>query len=660
MAIQDRQVPEAALDDGDTGVNPSDSERLRDVIARRLTRREVLGGAAATAAFGLFGTGALTRAVAGAGPRSSLTFAEIAHVFDADHHVAPGYDVQVLLRWGDPVTADAPAFDVANQSAAAQLKQFGYDNDFIAFMPLPYGSGNAERGLLCVNHEHTTSRLMWPGLTRNPEEKVTRAQAEVEMASHGHTVVEVRRQNGRWMVVTDSPYNRRFTMLSTEMRIAGPAAGDARLKTSADPTGTRVIGTLNNCAGGKTPWGTVLSGEENIHGYFIGSPDNSPEASAYKRYGINGKGWHVWGRWHERFNLEKEPNEPNRFGWIVEIDPYDPAAPAVKRTALGRFKHEGATTALSHDGRVAVYSGDDEQFEYVYKFVTRDRFNPADRAANRDLLDHGTLYVARFDADGTMTWLPLVYGEGPLTAANGFRSQADVVIEARRAADLIGATPMDRPEDIEPDPHTGHIYVVLTHNERRKAADDPKASAREKVNAANPRAGNKFGQIIEIVPPRVDGKPDHAATTCRWEFFLIGGDPAHTAHGARYHGPVSANGWVVCPDNIAFDPQGRIWIATDGQGEVAGFCDGVYAADTRGPGRGITRLFFTAPRGAEICGPEFTPDGTTLFLAIQHPADEKDSSFERPSTRWPDFKDDMPPRPSVIAITKRDGGPLGS
>jgi hypothetical protein len=399
-----------------------------------------------------------------------------------------------------------------------------------------------------------------------------------------------------------------------------------------------------------TPWGTVLSGEENTNFYFTGDPGKGPEAAARKRYGINGQGRYIWGNHFDRFNLNREPNEPNRFGWIVEIDPYDPKFTPMKRTALGRFKHEGATTAVSHDGRIAVYSGDDERMEYVYKFVTSGRFDPARPEANRDLLDEGTLYVAKFEANGRMRWLPIVFGQGPLTAANGFASQADVMIETRRAADLLGATPMDRPEDVEAHPVTGRIYVVLTYNERRKP---------DQVDAANPRGPNKYGHIIEIVPPLSGGAPDHTATECGWEFFLLGGDPANPEHGARYHGPVTGNGWLVAPDNVAFDPRGRIWIVTDGQDDWAGFADSVYAAETSGPRRGITRNFFSAPRGAEICGPEFTPDGKTLFLAIQHPADEKGSTYDKPSTRWPDFKDGIPPRSAVIAVTKTDGDEIG-
>ena len=641
----------------DTGVNPTSNSPLNDVIGQRLSRREALQGMAATAAAGVIGSPLAALPAAAAEPKSSLTFREVGRSLDQNHHLADGYEAQVLVRWGDKVTADAPDFDVNKLTAEAQLKQFGYDNDFLAFMPLPMGSTNSKHGLLCSNHERVSAHLVWPGL-KPDYSNMTREQAEIEMAAQGVGVLEVKRGDKGWQVVADSRYNRRITALTGTFQISGPVAGHARVKTNADPTGTWVGGTLNNCAGGKTPWGTILSGEENLQNYFLGDPAKSPEASNLRRLGVSGKPRYQWGRWHDRFDLAKEPNEPNRFGWVVEVDPYNPNNAPKKRTALGRFKHEGATTAVSHDGRVAVYSGDDERFEYVYKFVTSGRYDPKNRAANSDLLDSGTLYVARFDGDGTMTWLPLVHGQGPLTAANGFASQADVLIETRRAADLMGATPMDRPEDVEPHPQTGRVYVVLTFNERRKPATD--ANARERVNAANPRANNKFGHIIEIAPPLANGKPDHAAEKCRWDFFLLGGDPADAAHGAKYQGPVTKQGWVAAPDNIAFDPRGRMWIATDGQDDAAGFADSLYGADVRGPGRGMTRAFFNAPRGAEVCGPEFTPDGNTLFLAIQHPGEEDGSTIERPSTRWPDFKEGVPPRPSVIAITKKGGGTIGS
>jgi hypothetical protein len=247
-------------------------------------------------------------------------------------------------------------------------------------------------------------------------------------------------------------------------------------------------------------------------------------------------------------------------------------------------------------------------------------------------------------------WLPLVHGQGELTEANGFKSQADVLIEARRAADLLKATKMDRPEDIEVDPKSGKVYVVLTKNDKRKA---------DQVDAVNARAENKWGHIVELTPPAKDGKTDHAATKFAWDIFLQAGDPKDAAQGAKYGGEVSESGWLACPDNVAFDPQGRIWISTDGFTDF-GVHDGVWAADTDGAGRAITKHFVGCPRGAEMCGPVFTPDGQTLFVSVQHPGEEDESNFDNPTTRWPDFADGVPPRPSVVAIVKKGGGEIGS
>ena len=628
-------------------VNPSTQQAIADIIAARLSRRAVLKGMAAGGAFGLFGCGTTAASSSGDGS-APLTFTEVGRASDERHHVARGYSAQVLIRQGDPIRRGGPQYRPGQQTGAEQEQQFGTDNDFIAYMPLPRGSRSSSRGLLGVNHENHRANLCFPGFKSAAQ--LTREQCEVQMAAQGFSIIEIAKEGNRWRLMEGSPGNRRIST-NTEMRISGPAAGHPRMGTPSDPGGTRVFGTFNNCAGGTTPWGTILTAEENVQNYFSGNAAQGPEAAARKRYGITGRGrYEAWGRYFERFNLDKEPNEPNRFGWIVEIDPYDPKSTPVKRTALGRAAHECATQAVSHDGRVAFYSGDDARMEYVYKFVTEARYDPSRPEANRDLLDRGTLYAARFEANGRMRWLPLAHGQGPLTAANGFHSQADVVIEARRAGDLLGATPMDRPEDVEAHPLTGRVYVVLTYNESRKP---------DQVNPANPRANNRFGHIVEIVPPLVNGKPDHAATECEWGFFLLGGNPADPAHGARYGGPVSANGWVAAPDNVAFDPKGRIWISTDGQDDMAGFNDSLYAAQVSGPGRGVTRAFFNGPRGSEICGPEFTPDGRTLFLSVQHPGDEKGSSFEKPSTRWPDFQDGMPPRSSVLAITRDDGGEIG-
>jgi secreted PhoX family phosphatase len=422
--------------------------------------------------------------------------------------------------------------------------------------------------------------------------------------------------------------------------------------TGADPTGTRVLGTINNCAGGLTPWGTVLTCEENFNGYFGGDLTNTPEEVArdYRLYGIGSRSRFAWSRFHDRFDLAKEPNEPNRFGWVVEFDPYNAGSVPVKRTALGRTKHEGATTVLNRDGRLVVYLGDDDRGQFVYKFVTRGKVDAANRAANSDLLDDGTLYAARFEASGKLRWLPLVHGQGPLTPANGFASQADVVVLARRAAELAGATPMDRPEDIETNPVSGRVYCVLTNNPDR---------SRIQVDAANPRFENRTGHLLEIIPPGAESEAgaDHAAEEAVWDFFLIAGDPVQ---GNTYYNPgVTRNGWLACPDNIAFDRQGRIWIATDQGGAQAdfGIGDGLYGSDVQGSGRAVPRLFFRVPVGAETCGPCLTPDDRTFFVAVQHPGEG--SVFETPSTRWPDFAPGMVPRPSVVAITKDDGGEIG-
>ena len=630
-----------AIDLDDIGSNPSGEPSIGEVIERRFSRRSALRGLAGFGAVALVAgelPGSSARAQI-AGP-SSLTFREIGHTLDATEHVPEGYETQVLIRWGDPVVAGAPAFEPGSLTAAAQEKLFGYNNDYIGLHPLPVGSRASDRFLMVVNHEYVNPPLMFAGHTAS-----TRAQSDVEMAAIGGSVIEIAREGGQWKVVADSKYGRRISV-NTAMDFSGPAAGHDALKTSADPTGRKVFGTLNNCAGGSTPWGTWLTCEENFDAFFGGDASKLADQAAAKRYGLGRESGYNWWRHIDRFDMGKEPNESNRFGWVVEIDPYEPDATPVKRTALGRFKHEGCTYALAKDGRVVLYSGDDERFDYAYRFVTSRPWNPNDQAANRNLLDEGTLSVARFNDDGKVEWLPLVQGQGPLTAENGFATQADVLIKTRLAADLLKPTPMDRPEDIKTNPVNGRVYLVLTNNSQRKP---------EQVSAANPRARNEHGHIIEIAPK--DG--DHAAAEAAWSIFLLGGKPGQDA-GARYHRATSDNGWLSCPDNIAFDSKGRIWIVTDGAPGAAGVADGVYGADTAGFGRALTRLFYQAPTGAEVCGPIFTPDDQTFFLAIQHPGEDRGSSFEKPSTRWPDFKDGMPPRPAVVAITRKGGGPVGS
>ncbi len=424
------------------------------------------------------------------------------------------------------------------------------------------------------------------------------------------------------------------------------------MKTKADPTGRRVLGMINNCAGGTTPWGTWVTCEENINNYFLGPvPAGHREEANWKRIGIPGRRY-AWGHYVDRFKVEKEPNESNRFGWIVEIDPYDPTSMPKKRTALGRFKHEGAAGIVNpKGGQYVLYSGDDQINDYVYRFVTKGKVVPGKRAENMNLLDEGVLSVAKFGSDGTMEWLPLVFGQGPLTAANGFQSQADVLIETRRAADLLGATKLDRPEDVEANPKTGKVYIMLTKNAARKANE---------VDAVNPRADNKHGHIVELTPP--DG--DQAAAKMKWDILVKCGDPSVAAVGASFNPMTSADGWFSNPDNCAFDAMGRMWIVTDGNADdFNGRSDGIWALDTEGAARGTSKHFYRAPAGAEVCGPCMTPDMQTFFVAVQHPAEDgkewrawgKDSTFDDPSTRWPDFKPGMPPRPAIVAITRKGG-----
>jgi secreted PhoX family phosphatase len=447
---------------GDLGNNPSANSTMGEIIAQRFDRRELLQGSLAVTAI----TAALgTRALASSGTTARKTqsprfdFSEIEAGADESHHVAQGYDAEILLRWGDPLFANVSEFDPQAQTADKQRRQFGYNSDYVAYIPI---DGSSEHGLLVVNHEYTNEELMFPGVGVQGAKdvnfsKITNDLVAIEMAAHGGSVVEISRNpDGAWQVVKGSPFTRRITA-DTPMEITGPAAGSDRMKTSRDPQGRRVEGMVNNCAGGVTPWGTWLSCEENFNGYFWGNlPEGHLETANYKRYGL-GTPAYAWGKFHDRFDLAMEPNEANRFGWVVEIDPFDPNSVPKKRTALGRVKHEGAAGILNRDDRYVIYLGDDERFDYVYRFVTAGRVNPTDRAANRDILDHGVLSVAKYDPDRSGTWLPLVYGQGPLTETNGFKSQADVLIETRRAADLIGATKMDRPEDIEANPKTDRV-----------------------------------------------------------------------------------------------------------------------------------------------------------------------------------------------------------
>jgi secreted PhoX family phosphatase len=655
-AAEDTPAPRAAP--------AREAATIGDVIAARMGRRDILKGALGfTAIAATVSPMALTAGRANAQATARFDFPELNAGVSVDHAVAEGFDADVLIRWGDPVVPGAPAFDPRAQTPDAQAQQFGYNNDYVGTVPHPEAPEDPNRALMVVNHEYTNEELMFEGLGRQDRDAefsgMTEELVNIEMMAHGGSVIEISRgADGKWSYDPSSRYNRRITPM-TPMAVSGPAAGHPKMTTSADPTGREVLGTINNCAGGVTPWGTWLMAEENFHGYFKGPAEavnegmeDAPIDPLYARYGVPG-GWYDWGTYHSRFDTSQEPNEPNRFGWMVEVDPSDPTSTPIKRTTLGRFKHEGAHVAQTPDGRMAVFMGDDQRFDYVYRFVSAAAYDPAN--PNPDILDEGTLSVARFDADGSMVWMPLIFGEGPLTEENGFDGQGDVLIQTRRAADLLGATPMDRPEDVEPNAERGTIYVMLTNNSRRKLGDE---------NAANPRAENLFGHIVEITAPDMD----FAADTMTWDIVVRCGDPSIAEVGAVWNPATSEDGWFGMPDNCAVDAEGRLWISTDGNDfERTGRTDGLWALETEGEGRGTGKHFYRVPVGAELCGPHFMDDQESLFLAVQHPGDGGDewpefgrtSTFEDPSTRWPDFAEGMPPRPSVVAVTRQGGGKIG-
>jgi secreted PhoX family phosphatase len=641
--------------------NLSHNPSFREVLEVNLQRRRLLQssvGASALAFLGLPLRGGARAAAGGA----AMSFRGVPVATDDAVHVPEGYTAQVLYAWGDPVS-DGPAFAPdASNSAADQEQQAGMHHDGMHFFPLPAAGTERNRGLLVVNHEYADDRLLHrDGMQTWSAEKVRKSQA-----AHGVSVIEIRQgQDRRWEVVRPSHYGRRITAY-TPMRVAGPAAGHALMRTQADPSGARVLGTFNNCANGTTPWGTYLACEENFHFYFV---NRAVASAAQRRYDITDRGWRYrWAEHDPRFDAAAHPNEPNRFGWVVEIDPFDPQSTPVKRTALGRFNHEGAQHALARDGRAVIYSGDDQPNEYIYKFVTREPFDPANAAGNRDLLDSGTLYVARFHADGTGSWIDLTFGRNGLTPANGFADQAQVLIFARQAADRAGATMMDRPEWITMHPRTGEVYCSLTNNRARggttvNAADGSTlaGSASPPVDAANPRAENVFGHIIRWR----EAGGDAAATAFEWDIFIQCGDPSNPDPNKR--GDIRGDKFGS-PDGLWIDNGGRLWIETDisplalhkgdytGMGNNAMLC-----ADTV---TGEVRRFLTGPRGAEVTGVIQTPDQRTMFVNIQHPGEtphERGAPADpKAGSSWPDGPSGGRPRSATLAIRRLDGGVIGT
>lgn len=568
-----------------------------------------------------------------------------------DEVVVPeGYRAEVFYRWGDPIS-DGPAFNMdASNSAADQMQQAGMHHDALQYFPLPKGSESNEHGLLVMNHEYLDLDVIHTdGSHKHSPETYTADKVAKEQNAHGVSLIEVRQENGEWQIVRPSTYARRLTA-NTPMQISGPAAGHELMKTRADPEGKNVLGTFNNCANGKTPWGTYLTCEENFHYYFVADPKHSRDVETerrWQRYKL-GFSYYGWQQFDARFDLDKEPNEANRFGWVVEFDPYNPQSIPVKRTALGRFAHENVAHKIGRDGRLAFYSGDDSKFEYIYKFITRDAWDGSLGAHHGRLLDDGILYVARFEEDGSARWLPLLFGENGLTTENGFVDQADVLVHARAAADIVGATKMDRPEWITVHPHNDEVFVSLTNNSDRGQQDNVGK------DAANPRNQNLFGHIIKF------SEADATATEFSWQVFVLAGE----GEGEQF-----AN-----PDGLYIDDRGVLWIQTDVSASVLN--DGAFkqfgnnqmlAAD---PATGEIRRFLTGPVGCEITGVIMTPDMKTMWVNIQHPGEMLDvlqrrginKSPQNPNaaSNWPDHHPNGRPRSATVLISKEDGGVIGT
>ncbi|MBI5087783.1 MAG: PhoX family phosphatase [Actinobacteria bacterium] len=658
---------------------------FEDVVRERISRRGALKAMIVVGGGAVAGT-AITKGVASAYASGELAFDAIALNTNDQVTLSTGFKHDILISWGDPVVPGAPAFDIQNQTVAAQAQQFGFNNDYTDFKPLPYGSNSSTSGLLFVNHEYTSANMMFPGVTYtgfNSAAATSNAQKQIEIEAHGASIIEVALTGNTWGYNPSSAFNRRITG-STAMAITGPAAGTRHMQTNADPTGTTVLGMFNNCGGGSTPWGTVLTAEENFDQYFgnhgalvTNNPADSAQLQADKAYaksnatslgivaGTSSRGWEAV---DPRFDMAQEWNEPFRFGWIAEIDPYTVASTPKKRTALGRFKHEAAAGKVAGNGKYVVYMGDDQANQFIYKFVTAGTVDTGNRLANDGLLDSGTLYVAKFNSDGSGTWMPLVFGSVPALSAPSFEDQADLLIRTRVAAAALGATPMDRPEDVEVNPISGFIYAAMT------------GTSRSTADAANPRVSSagtdpdsaRGGHVIEI---RETGN-DHTATTFAWEIFMLCGNPnaggtldATTfPAGANSSGRTYFAGFdetqvspIARPDNVAFDSLGNLWITTDGMPSAASGGglqkhDTIYGVPTAGAERGHLKALCSGPKGCEMTGPYFTADDKTLFAAIQHPGE--DGNIGAPQSTWNSIPATSPAgtcaRNAVIAIRRLD------
>ncbi|MDM7256028.1 MAG: PhoX family phosphatase [Paracoccus sp. (in: a-proteobacteria)] len=655
--------------------NTSANPTFYEVVEARASRRGFLVGGLAAAVTGVFGAGLLGRGAMAQTSAAALLGFNPVPVGEGDTVIVPeGYKVQVLGAWGEPILGDMPAFRAGENSGAEQGQQIGMHHDGMHFFPI---DGSSEDGLLVVNHEYIEPRFLhaaFAGQALDSGAVVYAAdgsrdydQVLKEMNAHGVSVYRIKKGADGW-AITQDPLNRRITAL-TEMEISGPVRGSAHVVTRFSPDGTRTRGTFNNCAHGVTPWNTYMAAEENWAGYFTNTDtlDQKPDQPReHTRYGVStdplgGRyGWHLaksGADEYVRFDASTKGeaakddyrNEPNAFGWMVEIDPHDPNSTPVKRTHLGRFAHEGVVFAPAVPGKpVVCYSGDDSRFEYIYKFVSSAPFA---QDSDGSILDEGTLYAARFNADGTGEWLALAPGENGLTPENGFADLADILVNTRLAADKAGATKMDRPEWGAVDPNSGEVYFTLTNNTRRTEAQ---------VDPVNPRAKNQFGQIVRWR----EAGDDHAATGFEWNLFVIAGDAAtsRTFDGQS----LGEDNIFACPDGLWFDADSRLWIQTDigeeqqNTGDLAPMGNNaMLAAD---PKTGEIRRFLTGPVGQEVTGVVTTPDQKTMFVGLQHPgatttAEEWAAGSIR--SHYPDGGSAIP-RSCTLVITREDGGKIGA
>ncbi|QJQ95957.1 MULTISPECIES: PhoX family phosphatase [Halomonadaceae] len=650
--------------------NHSSNAYFGDILQARISRRAMLRGSLAAAVAGAMATSLpFGSAFAAQGSRSGPTLGfQAIPTSNADSvTVPPGYRVQTLIPWGTPITGDYPAFSLAN-GADEQAQQVGSHHDGMHFFPLE----GSRDGLLVLNHEYVEPRFMHAAaadLALDSEQFPQHAdgsrdadQVRKEMNNHGVSVVRIRQgDDGQWQVVRDA-HNRRITGL-TPMQLSGPVAGTHHVQTKYSPDGSMVRGTLNNCAHGTTPWNTYLAAEENWSGYFANQDTEIDRRQT--RYGIEtrSEGRYQWHRAeggddeYVRFDAttrgttaqEDYRNEPHAFGYMVEIDPMQPDAAPVKRTHLGRFAHEGVIFAPAVEGQpVVCYSGDDARFEYIYKFVSSRPYQAA--TAEGSLLDEGTLYVARFNEDGSGEWLALAPGVNGLTPENGFEDLADILVNTRNAADHVGATKMDRPEWGAVDPVTGQVYFTLTNNSRR---------AEGQQDAANPRADNNFGHII-----RWQEAGHHSAERFAWDLFVLAGDADDSRDLTGE--PLGQDAIFASPDGLWIDPDRRLWIQTDisesvmntGIHEVFGN-NQMLAAN---PETGEIKRFLTGPLGQEITGVITTPDQRTMFVNVQHPgATTTAEAFASGDfvSHWPEGGNAIP-RSATLVITREDGGIIGA